>query len=87
MAKAQFKAKDTTIEKTFGSPKKQTLEAWFKAIRKVIPEVPDPSKTDWLITSQYTSEGNKWINFEMANSVGERAVILVDRQHSFLVTN
>lgn len=89
MAKAQYRNQVQGIEisKVFGAPKRQTLEAWFKEIRKVIPEVPDPKTTDWMITAEYTSSGNKWINFEMQNSIGEKCVIVVDRQHSFLIAS
>ncbi len=89
MAKAQYRnqAKDVDITKVFGAPKRQTLEAWFKEIRKVIPEVPDPKTTDWFISAEYTSGGNQWINFEMQNSIGEKCVVVVDRSHSFLIAS
>ncbi len=88
MAKAEYKCKDRVISKVFGAPKRQTLEAWFKEIRKVIPEVPDPKTTDWLINHQYADEtNNRWITFEMSNTIEERAVITVDRSHSFLMAS
>lgn len=61
------------------SPRNITSErAWFKAARKVIPEIPDPEKTDWQITS--TQIDTRWIRYTLHNSVGESATVLIDRQ-------
>lgn len=85
MALAQFRdeVKGINISKSLGAPKTATLEAWFKEIRKVIPEVPNPKKTDWLIYHQEASL--QWIKFEMQNSIGERCYIVVDRTRPFMV--
>jgi hypothetical protein len=82
MAAVQFRNQKANIEvsKTMTTPKKQTLEAWFKDIRKIIPQVPNPKTTDWQIHHQEATI--KWITFEMQNSVGERCVVVVDRQSS-----
>lgn len=84
MALAQFRneVKGIEITKNLGAPKTATLQAWFREIRKVIPEVPDPRKTDWLIYHQ--DADLRWIRFEMQNSVGERCYIVVDRTKPFM---
>lgn len=69
------------VNKTMSTPKKMsTLDAWFKEIRKIIPQVPNPKDTDWQIHHQHATLD--WITFEMQNSIGERCVIVVDRKHS-----
>lgn len=80
MAEAQFRneTQNISITRRMGAPKTATLQAWFKEIRKHIPQVPDPKKTDWLIFHQHADL--KWIKFEMQNSVGERCYIVVNRQ-------
>lgn len=67
------------ISKKFGTPKKITLEAYFKAARKVIPEIPNPKDTDWQIFKEEASRDSRWIVYELSNSVGERAKVVIDR--------
>lgn len=83
MAKAQFRNETAGIDvsKTLPTPKVQTLEAWFKLLRKTIPQIPDPKTTDWKIEHQGTT-GVQWINFTMVNSCLERCYITVDRKAS-----
>lgn len=83
MAKAQYRNVVAGIEvtRTLPTPKRHTLEAWFKDLRKAIPQIPDPKTTDWEITSQ-TTIGVQWIKFEMRNAVGGCCCILVDRKAS-----
>lgn len=80
MAAAQYRNEQAKIDITrrLGAPQKATLEAWFKEIRKVIPEIPDPRKTDWQITHQEVKD--KWINYELHNSIGQRCYITVNRE-------
>lgn len=82
MAAVQFRHQVQNIEvtRTMATPKTQTLEAWFKDIRKIIPQVPNPKDTDWQIHHQHATL--QWITFEMQNSIGERCVIVVDRKAS-----
>jgi len=82
MAVVQFRNQAANIEvnKSMPTPKKQTLEAWFKDIRKIIPQVPNPKDTDWQIHHQHATI--QWITFEMQNSIGERCVVIVDRTKS-----
>lgn len=68
------------IAKKFGAPKKvERMDAWFKAARKVIPEIPNPDQTDWQITCEHATVDAKYITFEMANSVGDRCSVIIDR--------
>ena len=83
MAAVQFRNQVSNLEinKTMPTPKKLTsLEAWFKDIRKIIPQVPNPKDTDWQIMHQHATL--QWITFEMQNSIGERCVVVVDRTKS-----
>lgn len=84
MAAAQFRneAKKIDISRRLGAPKVATLDAWFKQIRKTIPEVPDPKKTDWFISHQEADY--RWIKYELHNSIGERCYVIVDRSQEFL---
>jgi hypothetical protein len=68
-----------TITKKFGAPKKMTMEAWYKAARKVIPEIPNVKDTDWQILSEEATKDARWIIYDLANSVGDRAKVLIDR--------
>lgn len=82
MALVRFGTQDPdfiTITKKFGAPKKMTLDAWFKEARKVIPEIPDPTRTDWTITHEEASKDAKFITFELSNTVGERCKLIIDR--------
>lgn len=87
MALAQFRNEINGIDisKRLGAPKKQTMLAWFKAVRKMIPEVPNPEQTDWQITHEHADLS--WIKFEMHNSVGERCYIIIDRKQPFIGAN
>lgn len=67
------------ISKKMGAPKKMTMEAWFKSARKIIPEIPDPTKTDWIITAESATNDARFITYELANTVGERCHIVIDR--------
>ena len=82
MALGRFTKSDPSfiaVSRKFGAPKKMTMEAWFKAARKVMPEIPDPTKTDWIITHEEASRDAKYITFELSNTVGERGHLLIDR--------
>ena len=68
------------ITKKFGAPKKMTLEAWFKAARKMIPEIPDPSKTDWIIFHEEASRDAIMITYELQNTVGDRCKVEINRK-------
>ena len=68
------------ISKKFGAPKKMTLEAWFKAARKMIPEIPDPKKTDWIIYNEEATRDSVYIIYEMSNTVGERCKVTINRK-------
>lgn len=60
-------------------PKKMAdMIAWYKGAMKVIPEIPDPTVTDWQISFQ---EANiKWIKFEVRHrKTEERQYIVIDR--------
>lgn len=82
LAQFRYPTKNIEVTKLVATPKKQTLEAWFKDIRKIIPQVPNPKETDWQIHHQQAT--TQWITFEMQNSIGERCVIVVDRTKSAL---
>lgn len=86
MAAVQYRnqVQGLEINKSMPTPKRQTLEAWFKDIRKIIPEVPNPGATDWQIHHQHAT--TQWITFEMQNSIGERCVVIVDRTKSAFIT-
>lgn len=65
------------------APKRSSIEAWFKEARKVIPQIPNPKQTDWQLTTldlgEVLSDDDRFIKFEMFNSVGERCHIVIDR--------
>lgn len=88
MALARFKTSkpdSIPISRKFGAPKKVTeMSAWFKAARKVIPEIPDPKNSDWIIYHEEASRDAKHIHFEMQNTVGERCSIIIDRTISLI---
>lgn len=85
MGVVQFKypSQEIDITKPVPTPKRQTLEAWFKDIRRIIPQVPNPKDTDWQIHNQHATVTH--ITFELQNSIGERCVIVVDRTKSALI--
>lgn len=79
MALVQYRneVKEISITKRMGAPKKMTMEAWFKAARKLIPEIPDPKNSDWMISHEHAEI--KWIRFELHNTVQERCYVVIDR--------
>lgn len=88
MALARFnhsKPGSIPISRKFGAPKKvEQMSAWFKAARKVIPEIPNPEQTDWQITCEHATSDAKFITFELANSVGDRCSVIIDRSISLI---
>lgn len=85
MALAQFRmqAKNINITKKMAAPKKVTqIEAWFKEARKMIPEIPNPKDTDWIITHQQADV--KWVRYDLVNSVGEKCQVVIDRTQPFI---
>lgn len=79
MAMVQFRndPKSIDITKRMFAPKTATMHHWFKEARKVIPEIPNPKQTDWIIAHEEADL--RWVKFELANSVGERCFIVIDR--------
>lgn len=69
--------KGVNITKRMPTPKKMTLEGWFKAARKLIPEIPDPKNSDWIISHEHAEV--KWIKYELHNTVQERCYVVIDR--------
>lgn len=67
------------ISRKMGAPKKMTMEAWFKSARKIIPEIPDPTKTDWIITTEHATTDARYITYELANTIGDRCSVIIDR--------
>ncbi len=84
MALVQFRNQAAGIEitKKLASPKKHTLEAWYKACRKVVPEIPDINNTDWIISREHADL--TWIVFEFVNSIGEKCKVVINRTIPFL---
>lgn len=68
------------ISKKFGAPKKMTIEAWFKAARKVLVEIPNPERTDWQIIQAEATRDSIYIIYELANSIGERCKVTINRK-------
>lgn len=56
------------------------MEAWFKAARKVCPEIPNPEKTDWQIIQQEATKDSIFIIYDLANTVGDRCKVTVNRK-------
>lgn len=57
-----------------------TLEAWFKAARKVLPEIPNPQMTDWQIFSEEATRDSITIIYDMHNTIGERCKVVINRK-------
>jgi hypothetical protein len=53
-------------------------ESWVREIRKVIPDVPDPGKTDWYVTTFDPSR--EIVLIEMLNSIGQRCRMAILRE-------
>lgn len=56
----------------------QRPESWITEIRKVIPSVPDPRKTDWYVATFDASR--EIILIELLNSIGQRCRIGIIRE-------
>lgn len=86
MARVHAKSMDLGFDKTTGMPapkRPELIEEWFKQARRVIPEIPDPKKSDWFIKTHYVT-GN-YLTFEMLNSIGERCAVTVLRSVPHIV--
>ncbi|TXH42027.1 MAG: hypothetical protein E6Q97_36420 [Desulfurellales bacterium] len=82
MAVVQYRneIRQQDISRRMFAPKKVTeIDAWFKAARSVIPEIPNPKDTDWSIFNHSASPD--YIRFDMFNSIGERCYIIIARRH------
>lgn len=79
MAAAQFRdqVRGVDITKRFGAPKRATMKEWFRAARKVIPEIPNPRTDPWVISFEHAEV--KWIKFELTNHEGYRVHLVIDR--------
>jgi hypothetical protein len=77
---AQYRDQVNKVEitKRFGAPKVASVQHWYKAARKVIPELPDIRKTDWYIFSEGISR--QYIHFELRNAKDEKRHLVIDRQ-------
>lgn len=75
---------EEALQRRLGAPKTASMDAWFKQLRKSIPEIPDPKKTDWQ--TYYQDADLNYIKFSMSNSVGEKCHIVVDRRVPFIGT-
>lgn len=92
MARVQYVwlAGKVDVTKTYIIPKQVTrLEAWWKAARRAIPEIPEihlgavrmlHSGSGWMYTNHDADP--KWIKFEMESSSGEKAYVVIDRRAS-----
>lgn len=68
--------------RAFATPKNiQSEEAWIRAIRISIPEVPDLRNTDWeIINFDVDTVNLKWISIVLVDTLGRRIKIVVDRK-------
>lgn len=94
MARVQYRWPSANIDimKTYVIPKQVTkIEAWWKAARRAIPEIPDVfvgsprmlnSASGWMYT-HHTAD-IKWIKFDLESASGEKAYVVIDRQGSAL---
>jgi len=76
MALVQFKDEinNVCITRKMAAPKKvERVEYWFKAARKVIPEIPGTYQ------SRTTQVTGKWITWELESPRGERCYVVIDR--------
>jgi hypothetical protein len=65
------------------SPRKITsLEAWLKAARTVVREIPDTKNTDWYVAHEEATTTH--VTFQLLNSIGDWATVTIDRRvHKF----
>lgn len=69
------------IAKYMGIPKKyQDLNNWLHTARKVIPEIPDITRTDWYIWDSWVNRDT--IVFELRDSIGNKAAVVIDRSRN-----
>ena len=82
MARAHYQNIHQGINRTskaFSTPKNlHKASAWLTAVRKVIPQVPNPRTTDWVIGT-FEPDVN-YILIEMFNQAGQRCRIAIDRK-------
>lgn len=80
MPQAQFvhQTRGIDIQRTMRTPKKiQDQEAWVRAARQVIPEVPDLRRSDWYI--QDFDASLKTIVITFHNTIQERCRLAIGR--------
>ena len=80
MPEVEYRDKEGKVrrQRMFTPKRIQEISHWIKEARKSIPTIPDPSKSDWRVIE--TTIETKWITIHFANSVNERARIIIDRQ-------
>lgn len=84
MALTQFRdeqadPKVNITKRMFAPTKASNLEYWWKACRKVIPQIPDPKAGEWEIIHTHTTVD--YIRFSLVK-VGDferRCYVVVDR--------
>lgn len=86
-----FQSKNVNIVKDMHSPKKiGDINAWLKAARQTIPEIPitgfnegiiehvDDNKVGWFITFKDATQ--KFIRWDIENTLGERCYVVIARK-------
>lgn len=94
MAKVQYYNVHHKVSATRGlpAPKRniEDLSNWYKAAKKVIPEIPQlmteahvmTYNEGYFLIHQHVDEN--WIKFEISNHKAERAWVIIDRKAPYI---
>lgn len=74
--------KNRSGNRTIAIPKRVTeIYAWFRECRKVLPQIPDPEKGEWVFRHMEASVDE--IRFLLEDRVGQQCVVKIDRTRKF----
>lgn len=86
VAQYVFKVHNITVTRNMRTPIKITsLEHWFREARKSIGDLPnayDPA-TGWRLAAD-PDVSIKWIRFDLENTLGEKAQLVIDRTRNLI---
>lgn len=75
------KVEDVRKTATMPTPKRNSeMLYWFKAARKVIPEIPNPGVDGWIIEHQ--DANTDWIRYDLRSPIHGKANVVIMRQQA-----
>lgn len=81
-----YNSKGEQSAKTMPQPKRMAdISAWFRQARRVLPEIPNPSDSDWRLVNEEATL--KEVTFELVDTFGDKRTVLIRRDLNMVPIN